>query len=269
MKSKFKFLFSFLIITLIIICIFLLFSSKSNSKSKSTNEYYSLNSNSKYNFLTKKDTQTFFKNDSDNYIKDLTNLDIKAHKSVSGYDYQNKIINVADSFTPEEKNMLLIAMQKADNALLKIKYPGFDGKKAANMNWNIALTRGKTYEDGLPHTRKNVIFISDTLFDTSDKQLAIVMLHEKVHVYERMFPKDIEKWINYSGYKKHKKWSSYKNARSNPDINDWSYISPEGKEMIVLYKTNNPNTIHDVIQTDPAREHPYEALAYKLEKYLN
>lgn len=257
---KYKFNFLFLLIILIIISIFLLFS---------INEYYSLNINSKYNFLSKENTQSFFQNDIDNYIKNLTNLDVKAHKSISRDDYKNKIIHAVDSFTKDEKRMLLNAMEKADNALLKINYPGFDGKKAANMNWNIALTRGRTYEDGLPHTRKNIIFISDNLFNTSDKQLAIVMLHEKVHVYERMFPKDIEKWINHSGYKKYKKWSSYKNARSNPDINDWSYISPNGKEMVVLYKTNNPNTIHDVIQTDPSKEHPYEALAYSLEKYLN
>jgi hypothetical protein len=222
-------------------------------------------------FLDKKETSQFFKLDKDDYIKNLTIFDVKAQKSKSKKDYQNKIIESADSFTPEERIRIEKACKRADDALEKINIPGFDGVKASNLDWNLALTRGRKYEDGLPHTRLDTIFLSELVLGSSDDQMAKTMLHEKVHVYERLFPEDIEVWMKTQGYKPYKKWSDFKIARSNPDINDWSYLDPNGKPMVVLYKTDNPKSIHEVTYSgmqDPSNEHPYETLAYTLEEYL-
>jgi hypothetical protein len=226
----------------------------------------------RFTVLNKEDTINFFKNDIDNYIKNLSEYDIKAQRSKSKSEYKNKIIQSADSFRPEEIQKLKIACRKADEALKKINIPGFDGIKASNLDWNIALTRGRNYEDGLPHTRLNTIFITDNTLKNNPIQLAKTMLHEKVHVYERLFPSDIEVWIKHNGFKPYKKWDSFKIARSNPDINEWSYLDPKGRPMVVLYKNNNPKSIHDVRyleHEDPASEHPYETLAYTLEKFIN
>lgn len=222
-------------------------------------------------FLDKQETTHFFKSDKDDYIKKLTPFDIKAQKSKSKKDYQNKIIESADSFTLEERLRIEKACKRADDALERINIPGFDGIKASNLDWNLALTRGRKYEDGLPHTRLDTIFLSELVLLSSDDQIAKTMLHEKVHVYERLFPEDIEIWMRSQGYKPYKKWSDFKIARSNPDINEWSYLDPNGKPMVVLYKTHNPNSIHEVKysgEQDPSNEHPYETLAYTLEQYL-
>lgn len=226
---------------------------------------------SRTRFLNKKETQMFFKLDEDKYISKLTPYDINAQQSLTKDEYKFNISISADSFTPIEKNRLIIACKKADLALKKINEPGFDGHKASDLPWNIALTRGKKYENGYPHTRLDTIFLSDRALNTSDFQLAKTMLHEKVHIYERKYPKDIDVWMNSAGYKKDKRWDEYKNARSNPDINDWSYLGPDGKPMVVLYNKDKPKSIADVdypVYDDPASEHPYEALAYMLEKYL-
>ncbi len=223
-------------------------------------------------FLDKKDTVEFVKSDKDDYLKELTEYDIKAQKSKTKKEYQSKIIESASSLTPEEKKKLLKACNRADNVLRKIKLPGFDGEKAANLDWNIALTRGRKYEDGLPHTRLDTIFISDRHpLSYDDDQIAKTMLHEKVHVYERLFPEDIKIWMKHAGYKPYKKWKDFKVARSNPDIDDWSYLDKDGKPLVVLYKTKNPSSIHEVEYSnngDATTEHPYEVLAYSLEEYL-
>jgi len=257
-KDKFLFLFLFIFITL-----FLYY----NFPTKSALEFFG-----RIRFLEKNDTINFVKSDKDNYIKKLTEYDIKAQKSKNKKEYQTKIIESASSLTPIEKQKLLKACKRADNALRNINLPGFDGNKAANLDWNIALTRGKKYEDGLPHTRLDTIFISDNHpLSYSDEQIAKTMLHEKVHVYERLYPEDIQIWIKHAGFKPYKKWKDYKIARSNPDIDEWSYLDKEGKPLVVLYKTKNPNSIHEVEYSnngDPTTEHPYEVLAYLLENYL-
>lgn len=257
---------TFIIYAIIIIIVVLIIFYVINNNNKFTENY------ERIRFLNKDETSQFFKSDPDNYIKNLTPLDVKAQRSISKDDYQLKIIESADSFTPEEIQKLKMACTKADLALKKIKIPGFDGMKASNLSWNLALTRGKNYEDGLPHTRLDTIFLTDLVLKSSPLQLAKTMLHEKVHVYERLFPEDIEVWLNYKGYKPFKKWDEIKNARSNPDINEWAYLDPNGKPMVVLYKSNNPKNIHEVnypVGDEPASEHPYETLAYYLEKYLN
>jgi hypothetical protein len=272
--KKYKSLF-YLLLVIFLIYLFILYINKDISNININTNYFeyfnSSNINNKYNFMSEIDTIIFFKKDADNYLKNLTELDIKAHKSDTKEEYLNKIINSVSDFTEEEKDKLIKAMKKADNALSKISIPGFNGMKAYNLNWNLALTRGNDYEDGLPHTRMNVIFVSDKILSDSINTLAKIMLHEKVHVYERLYPEDIDIWINSSGYKRFKKWKDITNARSNPDINDWSYISPNGYPMVVLYKNDNPNSIHDAeypLYNDPSSEHPYEKLAYTLEKYI-
>ena len=124
-----------------------------------------INSNSEFfgriRFLDKKETRQFFKSDKDDYIKNLTPFDVKAQKSRSKKEYQNKIIESADSFTPEERKKIEYACKRADEALKRINIPGFDGMKASNLDWNLSLTRGRKYEDGLPHTRLDTIFLSE------------------------------------------------------------------------------------------------------------
>jgi hypothetical protein len=223
-------------------------------------------------FFDKMNTVKFVKEDKDDYLKSLSPFDIQAQRSKSVKDYENKIIAAADSFTPDEKRRLEKACRKVDEILKKINIPGFDGKKAASLDWNIALTRGNNYEEGAPHTRLNVIFLNDLHpLSYDDKQLKKTLLHEKVHVYERLYPNDIDIWLKDNGFHKYKKWDDYKIARSNPDINEWSYKNKNGVEMVVLYNNKNPTSIHQVKYpkfNDPASEHPYETLAYTLEEYI-
>ena len=43
--------------------------------------------------------------------------------------------------------------------LKNINFDGFDGLKASNIMWQIGAIKGKSYENGLPHTRKYIIVL--------------------------------------------------------------------------------------------------------------
>ena len=61
-------------------------------------------------------------------------------------------------------------------------------KEIANIKWVFSKTEsnGKlSYESGLPHTRKNIIFLSDKVLINDEDELIKVLIHEKIHIYQR------------------------------------------------------------------------------------
>jgi hypothetical protein len=221
-------------------------------------------------FLSKQETIDFFTQDVDGYLEQLSLPDLIAQKANSHETFLSLICNAADDFSLSEKEMCIHACSLADDWIQNkmSTYTGINNKKLANLPWKLSLTRGKANEEGLPHTRKDIIFLSDDVLNLSKKELVRTLIHEKVHVYERLYPQDIELWMKTNGYKRHKRLSEYKLARSNPDVDGWTYINPSGKETIVFYRNENPKGIDDVIYPGPQHpntEHPYETLAYLID----
>lgn len=221
-------------------------------------------------FLTKEETQQFFKNDVDGYIEQLTLPDLIAQRTTSHSEFQTNIIKASAHFTLKEKEKCIQACTLADKWFRTNmpSLPGIDNIKLATLKWKLSLTRGKANEEGLPHTRTDIIFLSDEVLTLSLKELTRTLIHEKVHVYERLFPHHIDIWMNKSGYKRYNRLTKYKLARSNPDVDGWTYINPNGIETVVLYRSDNPKGIDDVIYPGPQHpntEHPYETLAYMID----
>ncbi len=216
-------------------------------------------------FMTKEETIKYFKEDRDRYVENLSDLDIIALKSTSKKDYINKIVTDARDFTEEEKKILIKACSEADN-FLKNKLdsiPEINGKKVAKMKWVLSKTEGKWYEAGYPHTRENIIFITSDVIHHKD--VARIMIHEKIHVFERLYPEEIEEWMRVNGYKKHSLLKDYPLARSNPDVNGIVYVNKEGCKTLAQFKNKNPYGIDDATYPcgrDWKHEHPYEHLAY-------
>lgn len=219
-------------------------------------------------FYTYEETYNFLSKDVDGYVEKMTEQDLLSQKSKSKKDFIKNITNAIDDFTLEEKIKCYLATVKADKFLKKIKIDGIDSEKLSKMKWNLALTRGSAYEEGLPHTRRDVIFISDQVIALPIDDLTRTLVHEKVHVYERLYPQDIEKWMTKVGFKKFKRQSEYENVRSNPDVDGWVYLDPKGRETVVLFRNENPSHLDDVIYPfghDASSEHPYETLAYLID----
>lgn len=226
-------------------------------------------------FLSDRETMNFLIDDVDNYIKNMTNIDLYARQSVSANDYINKITNCACCFSEIEKIKLIRCAHKADLFLKNFKYKDtLDCKEIANIKWKFALTQkynNYEYEDGLPHTRQDIIFLSKYIINESiaidhdDSFLISTLIHEKVHLYQRY--NNIDKLIFKMGYvevsKSYISEKMLKLRRSNPDINDKIY-SKNHHVIIFYYKNNKPRSINDVENNNFTIEHPFEEIAYDI-----
>ena len=97
-------------------------------------------------------------------------------------------------------------------------------------------------------------------------------MHEVIHIYQRYNPILTEIYLNNNGFKKIGNFQSlypnlYKLRRSNSDIDENIWLSPDNKLMFPIFSSEVPSSLNDVI--DNKMEHPYEWMAYKLEKLVN
>ena len=236
-------------------------------------------------FLTKKQACELFKTDPDAYFERLNELDRYAMKLPTTEAAIQHMCKNSRSFTPREQAKMIRCCIRADQFFRSLNIPYFDGNKAAEMPWKFVVTVGTSNEEGMPHTKGDFIYVSDSVVWDDELELTAILIHEKVHVYERKYPDLMEKWMAHSGYKRYRRQSQVETARSNPDVDGWTYIDPLGKETVVHYNvrlaegfrqkrglakySKLPKSIIDSTyphNDSAATEHPYEMLAYKLDK---
>jgi hypothetical protein len=182
-------------------------------------------------FLTAEQTNAFLAADDDGFVKTLNPINLSARRATSNKDLLEKISKSGRDFSPEQ--------MEAINKLSK-KLPAS----------TFALTDG-TYEEGYPHTRKDVVFISK-IPDLS------TIIHEQLHIQHRYNPPDLVGM----GYKLVGKRSDYPRARMNPDANNDVWLSPVTKKpMVAQFNSDRPVNLMD-IDVPGEFEHPYEYLAY-------
>lgn len=270
-------------------------------------------------FMTYKDTANFLAKDNDGYVRNLTELDLHARNVKTHIDYLNNIDDTTVSFTDEEKKLLVKCANNADKYLRIEKFAELnygkhlDGKQIANIKWIFANTYAnyskdviKEYEQGLPHTRENIILLSKNVLKYNELDLTSTLIHEKIHIYQRYNPELFDKIIKEMGLKEidKKSFRHAKYIRSNPDTNNKLYYYPkpvakdstatasdlwntmtgsdsgdsgakatkdynEDKVMVCLYRNDKPNSINDVKHKNYAEEHPYEKIAYEVAENYN
>jgi hypothetical protein len=133
-----------------------------------------------------------------------------------------------------------------------------------NLPWIFIKTNSKAYEDGLPHTRgPNVICLSTQTLRSKNDVLARTLLHEKIHIYQRIYPIHTADAIKAAGYNKTNiKRTSILLARANPDLDEWIYEDTNKNPMIFVYNSATPSGINDISDSNGVQEHPYETMAY-------
>lgn len=223
---------------------------------KQSNESFIDIATSKVSFMIPREVAAFFQEDEDKYVQSLTQPDLYARKMKSAEDYKNAIVAAAIKFTPAQEERLTKLANDVDKYLIQSGQT-----KLASIPWIFAVTKGDAYENGYPHTRKNIIFLSSNDLDSVD--LGNTILHEKVHVYQRHFPEDVQRELQKQGYKPVKLRQDDPLSRSNPDLDEWIYLDPVTKKpMMARYSSSQPSSISDVILDHPAYEHPFEKMAY-------
>ena len=227
-------------------------------------------------YMTYPETAKFLKEDKDQYVGELTSLDLYARKVRTSKEYIENIIKTAISFTEEEKTMLTKCAKTADEFFLSMNFADYklmNNLDIANIPWIFALTYRNDafeYEEGLPHTRGNVIFLSKYVLKYGETDLTNTLIHEKIHIYQRYNPELFAKIMASMNYAllDVSKQPYRRFIRSNPDTNKQVYYDiTTNKEMVCLYRSDTPSGINDIVKNNFALEHPYEKIAYEVAGY--
>jgi hypothetical protein len=224
-------------------------------------------------FLKKEELNKIITNDA--YYKTFSKLDLKVRKIKDAEDYSSRIVLDTVNMTKHEKSRIedsISLIEKKGIILQNIKIPGFDLNKFLEIPWKIGMTRGEFYENGMSHTRGEVIIFSrDILKGYSEKKLFLTLVHEKTHIYQRMYTKDVQKYLHAREFSilGRRRDDKMRNVRANPDIDEYIYKDSKGTELTARY-IDNPILITDIEfsqkKLSQKSEHPYEFMALEIEK---
>jgi len=201
-------------------------------------------------FNSKEEIQLFIINDRDDYIKNMSIYDLRARKVKSHEEYINIIITNVLDFNNEQKQKLIRCSKKASNYFN-------NGKE-----WKFALI-SSVYEEGFPHTREDIIFLSPAVLNYDDNNLTKTLIHESIHIYQRYNKKEMEEYMIKNGFEKIRRREKGGLIRANPDLDEFIYKNKNGIEMIAIYNSEYPNGIGD-IKISNNMEHPFEYMAYEM-----
>ena len=169
---------------------------------------------------------------SSDYFNNMNSYDLQVRKSNNKNEYFKKYQLGYETFTMEEKNILLNIVNIIEKKINK--YNNFK-----NIKW-VFVKIDTNLENSYPHTIENVIVLSNSFFYDSISSQIITIIHEKVHIYQRMFPEYINILYKNWGFDKVEFDIDYN--RNNPDIK--YYYSYNNNLLIQLY-TNNPHNLYD------------------------
>ena len=231
-------------------------------------------------FLNKNECCNILQKDIDNFYSTFSDLDLEVRKVKDVDEYVKDIIpKSVEDFDEELRNKIRNCIYKINQRLPKFKnkYSYLDIDKFLNIPWKIGLFN-KLYECGLPHTRKEYIFLpKERSKIKSDLELLGTLIHEKIHVYQKLYPEDIKPFLEENNFKIYKPYLEYKRnenkkINANPDIDQWTYYKDNDLNKILHCQYNeNPKSISDkkcFPKDNSEYEHPLEMMAIKLSHEL-
>jgi len=184
-------------------------------------------------------------------------------------EYNIKIKNSLENFTQDEINIINNNISYADKICSQLNKTWINNNKLLNIPWNIIKIIGNQYEYGLPHTRNKYIIIPKNIINNN---LYTTLIHEKLHIYQRLYPKDIYIYLKENNYTKHLLIKNNIKSRSNPDLDEWLYKDNLNNIYKCEYISDNPENILQV-KYEPINnshyEHPYEKMVYDLIDEIN
>jgi hypothetical protein len=219
-------------------------------------------------FIDSNELTELLTNDNDNYYKTFYKNDLVSRKIQNIEEYINLIKLSTSNFTDSEKVKIEKCISKIYPIFKDLKLDWFDGSKANKIQWKIGCVKNKYYEHGLPHTRGDIIIISsEDVNKFSDEKLIKTFIHEKVHVYQKLYPTDTDIYIEHNKFIKYKLRDGKDNIRANPDLNNWIYKDNKDNIYCALYN-ENPSSVEDIQYlpiNNQSYEHPYEKMAIEIE----
>lgn len=233
--------------------------------------FYNNYNKSNLKILSKEELKDIIINDYDNYYKTFTNNDLQVRNVTSVKEYKSIIKNSVCTPKSNEINKIKKSVKLADNKIKKLMkynngyYDNVDLNKLYNIKWNIGFICNNNYENGLPHTRGDVIvFPLEMVYNLNVSKISSTLIHEKVHVYQKTFKNETEEYLEKNNFKKIKTIDESDNIRANPDMDDGVYT--DGRMIYSAKYLENPKNIRDVrlYKNSQVYEHPFEKMAIDL-----
>jgi len=150
------------------------------------------------------------------YLNKMNDKDMKVRKCYNIIKCEEMYKNNLVDFSYQDK-LILIKLIKLTNDKLK------NYKSLNKIQWKFAKTTTKI-EEGMPHTHLDTIFLSEDFFKTrnSDSTNIITLIHEKLHVYQRVHKqKTYELYNDYNFSRVTQKNINLR--RANPDLDSFDY----------------------------------------------
>jgi hypothetical protein len=183
-------------------------------------------------------------NPPDNYYDSFSDLDLKARNVKSLDEYLRKIRSVCfygdDGVDGADKNKIIRRCITRASKDMVGKKKWIDMNKLLTLPWKIAVTSGgSTYEYGFPHTRGDVIVVNEKDVKDDD-EFVDTLLHEQMHVYQKMYPEDFQKYLDSEGFVRYCRRNLIQNVAANPDADAWVYMK-DGEVFVGQYSGRNIN----------------------------
>lgn len=207
--------------------------------------------------MDKYELALILKNDNDNFYKNMSNDNLNLRNITNKTLFLNNIIDNLYTINKNEIYVINKAIKKAQNKLKKCNLIGFNYHKIQNYPWIIGFSIGDKYEFGYPHTRNNIIILNYN--NIYDKDLVNTLIHERIHIYQKLYPNDITLFLRLLNFKKIKKKED--DHLHNPDTDLYIY---KNNNIIFECKIINNNDTNKLkySQQNIYYEHPYEFMAY-------
>jgi hypothetical protein len=214
-------------------------------------------------FFNRAQTQDLLIGEKDFFFFRLNPMDLKARRCVTISDYIDKCKNAATDFSAIQRELvrsMLREEKKIQEKLDASRNPGCDWIDLSlfmALPWKLACVKGKEYEDGLPHTRNDVIILPENHLQEEDPDLLDTLLHEQLHVYQKTYPAHFKNaYLDRHNWTLLEKVSTINNIRTNPDMDEWIY-QKNGNVYRSFYNSTNPSGLLDV-SFQPQNYHRYE-----------
>ncbi len=230
--------------------------------------------NTTITYLNQTQALEFIDSDPDGYVGRFNKLDYLARKLSPGSPHAYTNLFDGAVIIPDQvsHNQILNSINQA-NKLIDLIDPTnnwIDKAKLKSLPWKFIIINTKAIDLGLPHTRWDTIVINKSIINNGS-DFANTLLHEKLHVYQKLYPEDFDIYLKTNGFEPYAKYIHTDIPyRSNPDTDDWVYKC-KGKIYVSKYKNQNPHTISDV-EYKPINtcdyEHPREKAVYDLLKTI-
>lgn len=221
------------------------------------------------NFLSLKQTKHLLNTDFDGYASSLNLANLKACGASDFPDLISKWSGSSMGWSEPLKEKIEQAIKLVQKAIdTRAIYLPPTAKQLTDIEWNLACTLHPYYLDGLPHTRGDIIFLTDKVISqTSVKTLAGILLHEKIHIWQRKFPEDMKAWIAQKGFEATHRVFDDSLERSNPDTDGKVYKDSHGNYLGVKFTSTTPLDLF-AVDYSPSKDHPFEQMAHEIQKWI-